>query len=259
MAFSDLFFVLPVALDLKEPNADTLQLAATVISKIVNLPDKEIRRDTMYLLAALSSAAKVIAQVNPDSVEASKAVERSYAFAKRVASDSRQSEQLKLDALRCAHKAEYFVYVYRHDIENMKTVLEKDLKAIRAYNKAKKTIEMTFEESQALWMLAAALGNLDDPTTKDRLEESLAIFKGVTTENLTPELDKVWIERIVSSLSHSYTLEIGSHPKTSEEFRRIALALYEQYQRVAPFGTNIPKWKDLEIRLKSSVLATGPQ
>jgi len=251
--------VFVVVLELKSPDAESLQLGSMVISKIMNLPAKEIRRDTMYLLAALSSAAKLIAQVNSDSVEASMAVESAYEFSKRVSADPKQSDEMKLDALRCAHKAEYFVYVYRRDLESMKNVLEKDLNAVRAHFKVKNVSGMTYEESQALWMLAAALGNLDDAKTKDRLEESLAIFKGITSETLSPDLEKVWIERIVSTLSHSYTLEIGDHPKTAAEFKRIALALYEQYQRIAPNPESVPKWKDLEVRLKSSVLASGPQ
>ena len=243
---------------LDNPDQQAVKLAMQVIRKVLSMSDKEIHRDLMYLLAAVSSAAKAIAQVNPFASEAEEAVKLSYEFAKRIQNDSKASDELQLDALRCAHKAEYFVHMYRQDYESMKVVLEKDVKSIQNWNKKKGISSMTPDESQALWMLAAVMGNLDDPETKKLLEQSLEIFKGITTETLTPELQKIWIERLVSSLSHGFVLEIGDHHASSKEFKRIALALYEQYTKIAPDSSSIPLWKDLETKLKNSVLASGP-
>lgn len=249
-----------VAFALGTPDEDTAAIASRVIAKVLALPDAQIRRDTMYVLAAVSSAAKVIAEVNPESPEAKNAVLQAYALAKRISNDSKQPEELKLDALRCAHKAEYFVFNYRNDLLGMKAVLEKDLKVVRDFFKTKKQqTEMSFEESSALFMLAAVLGNLDDPATRSVLEESLDIFKGLTKENITPEMESVMIERIVSSLTHSFTLEMGEHAASSKEFTRIALALYEQFPRVAVTNTQMPTWKQLETQVKQSTLASGPQ
>jgi hypothetical protein len=247
----------------------------------MNLPDKEIERDTMYVLAAFSTAAKSIAEADPYSKEAEAAVEQAYALAKRISSSSRQPEEIKLDALRCAHKAEYFVYAFRQDTFHMKEVLEKDLKVIQDYDRknpsklilssesdsngsttsSEPSIRMSAAESQALWMLAAVQANLDDPQTRSTLEKSLGLFQGITTKDLQayPELEKAWIERTVSTLQHAFLLEIGEHTESSKEFKRIALALYEQYKRVAPDPMTIPEWKELETRLKSSAMASGPQ
>lgn len=247
-----------VALHLRTPDEESAALASKVIAKIMALPANQIRRDTMYVLAAVSTAAKLLAEVNPDSPEAQDAVMQSYALAKRIASDSKQPDELKLDALRCAHKAEYFVFVYRNDYQGMRAVLEKDLKAVREHYHVKKQIEkMSFDESSALFMLSAVLGTLDDPSAKTVLEESLEIFKSVTKENITPELESVWIERIVSTLSHGFTLEIGEHAASAKEFKRIALALYEQFARVAVTNTGMPTWKQLETQLKQSAYANG--
>lgn len=248
-----------MATKLDKPDEETSKLALVVIRKIMALPDKEIRRDLMYLLAAISSAAKAVAQVNPYTSDAEQAAQWTYEFAKRVNADSKYSAELKLDATRCAHKAEYFIYMYRQDYDNMKVVLEKDVKILQAYNKAQNISDMTLEESQAIWMLSAIMGNLDDPQTKFMLEKSLDIFKGIKKGDLTPALEKIWIERLVSTLSHGFTLEVGNHAASSKEFKRIALALYEQYSRIAPDGSTIPEWKELETRLKSSVMADGPQ
>lgn len=224
------------------------------------LPDAQIRRDTMYVLAAVSSAAKVIAEVGPDSPEAKNAVLQAYALAKRISNDSKQSDELKLDALRCAHKAEYFVFNYRNDLEGMKTVLEKDLNIVREHFRTKKQqAEMSYEESSALFLLAAVLGNLDDPSTRTILEESLDIFKGITKENITPEIESVMIERIVSCLTHAFSLDMGEHSASAKEFNRIALALYEQFPRVAVTNTDMPSWKHLETQVKQTTLASGPQ
>lgn len=248
-----------MAYGLDEPTKETAELAETVIRRLMALPNSEIQRDTMYILAAFSSAAKAIAQVDPYSSAADAAVEQAYSFAKKISADPSQSEDMKLDSMRCAHKAEYFVYMFRHDMNRMKDVLLKDLLLIQAHYKEKSEV-MTTDESHALWVLAAVYGNLDDKQeTKDRLEQSLGIFKGVQTATLTRELEKIWIERIVSTLSHGFVLEIGGHNDTSAQFKRVALALYEQYQRIAPPGSTIPEWKELETRLKSAAYATGPQ
>lgn len=212
----------------------------------------------MYVLAAFSSAAKELAQADPHSAAAVSAVEQSYKLAERITKSKNQSADLKLDALRCAHKAEYFLYMYRRDLNRMKEVLQKDAALLHEHYKT----PMHPDESQAIWMLAAVLGNLDDSKgTQEKLEESLTIFKGATQETLIkhPELEKIWIERIVSTLSHSFVLEIAGHADTSAQFKRIALALYERYVAIAPPGSSIPPWKDLETRLKASALAAGPQ
>ena len=269
-----------LALSMDEMTPENVSLAERVMSRILNLPDKEIERDTMYILAAFSSAAKIIAQADPYSKESERAVEQSYALAKRIQQSSRQSEEIKLDALRCAHKAEYFVYVFRQDMAHMKEVLEKDLKVIQDYDKKNPSklvltptdapgtesnsapaVRMSAAESQALWMLAAVQGNLDDPQTKSTLEKSLGIFLGISTKDLEayPELERAWIERTVSTLQHGFLLEIGQHVETAKEFKRVALALYEQYKRISPQPTSIPEWKELETRLKSAAMASGPQ
>jgi len=248
-----------LATQLDKPDEETVKLAMVVIRKVMALPDTEIRRDLMYLLAAISSASKAVSQVNPYASEAEKAAQLTYEFAKRVNADSKHSAELKLDSTRCAHKAEYFVYMYRQDYDSMKVVLEKDVKALQAFNKSQNISDMTLEESQAIWMLSAVMGNLDDPQTKSTLEKSLEIFKGVKKGDMTPALEKIWIERLVSTLSHGLTLEIGSHDDSSKEFKRIALAMYEQYTKIAPEGSTIPAWKELETHLKSSVMADGPQ
>lgn len=212
----------------------------------------------MYVLAAVSTAAKVIAEVGPESAEAKDAVMQAYALAQRISSDSHQPEEMKLDALRCAHKAEYFVFMFRNDYVGMKAVLEKDLRVVKEHFRKLNAKSMSFEESAALFSLASVLGYTDDPKTKDVLEESLQIFKGVTKENITPELERTMIERIVSSLSLSFTLDLEEHKAASKEFGRIALALYEQFPRVAVHNTEMPSWKQLETQVKQSTLASGP-
>lgn len=248
-----------VAFQLNRPDEETAKLASIVIEKVLALSAAEIRRDTMYVLAAVSTAAKVLAEVDPDSSEAQRGVVQCYALAKRIASDSKQPDELKLDALRCAHKAEYFVFVFRNDYKGMKAILEKDLKAVRDHYRVKKGLEqMSFEESSALFMLAAVLANMEDSSAQSVLEQSIDIFKGISKETITPELEKVWIERITATLTHAYTLEIASHPVPAKEFKRIALALYEQFSRVAVTNTAIPTWKRLETELKQAALANGP-
>ena len=247
-----------VVLEMQTPNQASADLAEQVLKRIFNLPNSELRRDPLYVLAAVAAASKFISEVGPFSTQALNIVSQISKFAARIVSDKQQDEQTKIDAQRVAIRAEYDLFSARLDLKSMEEVLLKDLQVVTSNTKSSAE-EMRREESEVIWLIAAVQGSLDSEEANNTLEKSLNVFKGISKETLTPDLERFWVERIVLCLTHGLILEVSDHPKTAPMFKRIALALYEQYRRIAPEGADIPEWKDLETRLKASALASGPQ